>query len=326
MGVVAKLVGGRQQTSPSYSQEEQKIFAATFKIGSTVVTFGIAGVVITAVWANGVAGASADAATFGFSTYVGADLLVAAASAAAGALLGFIFGIPRTLDPAGRAAVATAVQSGGPATTQAVMAANTNLERISDWLTTLLIGATLVQIKDIAGWIGSLGKNLIVAGPAANDAMIPIIVIYYFALSFLGVYLITRLYLTSAFRQTLGMLTAGRQAPRELRELKQRLDAAVKSGRVDDIGEAMADFDDWSFAGSDGDDPELNADVARALVRLIASGATAGRSDPAAELKAGLAKAVADPAVKARLKTELDSGALKTNDPKLDPDIEKALS
>jgi hypothetical protein len=30
--------------------------------------------------------------------------------------------------------------------------------------------------------------------------------------------------------------------------------------------------------------------------------------------------------VKARLKSEFDSGALKTNDAKLDPDIEKALS
>jgi hypothetical protein len=327
MGVVANLIGGRPETSLSYSPEDQKIFAATFKIGSTVVAFGIAGVVIIAVWASGVADGSKDASTLGFATFVGADLLVAAASAAAGALLGFIFGIPRTLDPADRAAVATAAQSSGPAaTSHAVLAANTNLERISDWLTTLLIGATLVQIKEIASWIGALGKNLIVAGPAANDAMIPIIVIYYFALSFLGVYLITRLYLTSAFRETLGVLTGGRPAPREPRELKQRLDAAVKSGRAEDLNEAMTDFDGWTFSGHERDDPELNADVARILAKLIASSATAGRTDPGADLKGALARAAADPAVKARLKSEFDSGTMKTNDPKLDTDIAKALS
>ena len=56
------------------------------------------------------------------------------------------------------------------------------------------------------------GRNIIATGTAANDAMISIIVIYYFALSFLGVYLITRLYLTSAFQQTLGNVSGRRQS------------------------------------------------------------------------------------------------------------------
>src|SRR5438876_12148370 len=47
-------------------------------------------------------------------------------------------------------AVATAATRAGPAAaSHALLAANTNLERISDWLTTLLIGATLVQVKEI---------------------------------------------------------------------------------------------------------------------------------------------------------------------------------
>ena len=149
---------------------------------------------------------------FGFAAFFGADMLVAAAATAAGAALGFVFGIPRTLDPASRAAVAAAAERTAAADSHALLAANTNLERISDWLTTLLIGATLVQIKDIAAWVGSLGKNLTTGGAAANDAVIPIIVIYYVALSFLGVYLITRLYLTSAFENTLGMLLGREQA------------------------------------------------------------------------------------------------------------------
>lgn len=40
---------------------------------------------------------------------------------------------------------------------QAVLVANTNLERVSDWLTTLLLGATLVQIQPLAVWVSNLG-------------------------------------------------------------------------------------------------------------------------------------------------------------------------
>src|SRR6516165_1028724 len=102
------------------------------------------------------------------------------------------------------------------------------LERISDWLTALLIGATLVQIKDISAWIGGLGRGLLQGGANANDAIIPVIVIYFFTLAFLGVYLITRLYLTSAFVQTLGML-AGAPAASDPKILTDALDAALAS-------------------------------------------------------------------------------------------------
>jgi hypothetical protein len=138
-----------------------------------------------------------------------------------------------------------------------------------DWLTTLLIGATLVQIKDIAGWVGSLDKSLIGTGPAANDAMVPIIVIYFFTLSFLGVYLITRLYLTSAFRQTLGILTAGALSTPDLGELKQKLDAAIKSGKAEDLTAAMAAYDDMNLSNTEREDAELCGNVARILAKQI---------------------------------------------------------
>src|SRR5262245_21935533 len=303
---------GKQYGELSYSTEEKKIFAASFKIAWTVVAYAVCGIIVIITWAIGVH----TQGTAPLSAFLGADLLVAAAAGAAGALFGFIFGIPRTLDPAGRAAVATAVtRSGTEAASHAVMAANTNLERISDWLTTLLIGATLVQIKDIAQWVGSLGKNLISPGPAANDAVVPIIVIYFFVLSFLGVYLITRLYLTSAFLQTLGMLTGKRLSAPDLNQLKETLDAALKTGKAEDLAAAMANYDKWDFAGTERDDPELNAKIARILAKQIASGATAGR---AGDLKNAVAKAAADPTIKAQLKSEISSGQMKTGDSKLD--------
>ena len=189
-----KLALGIPPKHPQFPLTSQKIFAASRSIGWVTVGFGLSGVIFIAIWAGGVVKGSTGTPAFGFAAFFGADMLVAAAATAAGAALGFVFGIPRTLDPASRAAVAAAAERTAAADSHALLAANTNLERISDWLTTLLIGATLVQIKDIAAWVGSLGKNLTTGGAAANDAVIPIIVIYYVALSFLGVYLITRLY------------------------------------------------------------------------------------------------------------------------------------
>jgi len=150
---------------------------------------------------------------WGFLAYFGGDLL---AAAAAGAFVGFIFGLPRTLDAESRTKLLDAVQKNDTvAASHAAMAANTNLERVSDWLTTLLIGATLVQIKDIVIWVGGIGKNLIDGRAPANDAVVPIIIVCYFALSFLGIYLITRLYVTYALSLTLDLLTARRQPASE---------------------------------------------------------------------------------------------------------------
>jgi hypothetical protein len=65
-----------------------------------------------------------------------------------GATLGFLFGVPRYKSADGTSAVTAAPQA--PAA-QAVMAfsPNTNLEQISDWLTKIIVGATLVQLVPI---------------------------------------------------------------------------------------------------------------------------------------------------------------------------------
>src|SRR5260370_734644 len=250
---ITKLLGKQDDADVGYSSEEKKIFASSFRIGWTVVAFGIGGLGAIALWANG----TQAAANVHFTAFFGADLLVAAAAASAGALFGFIFGIPRTLDPASRAAVATATSQGGSAAApNALMAANTNLERISDWLTTLLIGATLVQIKDIATWVGGLGKGLLQGGAAANDAIIPVIVIYFFTLAFLGVYLITRLYLTSAFLQTLGMLSDRAQGLSDPKILSDALDAALLSGNFSKLQAALTAYDVSNLSESDRADPQ----------------------------------------------------------------------
>lgn len=308
-----------------YSPEEKKIFASSNRIGWTVFWFGVGGFVTISLWAYGIHAAL----NMKFFAVVGADFLVAGAAAAVGALMGFVFGIPRTLDPASRAAVATATTKGGSdAAPNALMAANTNLERISDWLTTLLIGATLVQIKEIAAWVGALGKGLFEGGAAANDAVISIIVIYFFALAFLGVYLITRLYLTSAFLQTLGMLKGIPEVvtpdtpAADPAALAATLDAALASGKPDELQSALKAYDASTLPDADRADPQLNAKLVRVAAKMMASGTATGRSgDPATELKAFASRAAADATVKSSLKADIDSHSLTTGNAGLDTEL-----
>jgi hypothetical protein len=312
----------------TYSLDEKKITAATRSIGLTVVIFGVAGLIFIYFWADGLAShMPKDMPSLGRTAFVSADLLAAAAAAGAGALFGFIFAIPRTLDPASRAVVADAASRDPGAAAHAVLAANTNLERISDWLTTLLIGATLVQIKSIAEWVGALGKNLVTAGAAANDAIVPIIVIYYFTLAFLGVYLITRLYLTSAFQQTLGFLAAAGQPGGDVSQLKQTLDNAAQSAKSEELKASLDSYDSWPLSRNQRNDPDLNARFARVLCKAIKIGAVASRSGDAAEDAKNAFKAAAtDATIKAQLKREAAEGTLATGNAALDSDITGILA
>jgi hypothetical protein len=206
-----------------YDEEENKIFEATFWISITAICFGIIGAILIWLWANAISAQSPAPSSLGVFA---ADALAAAAAAGAGAVFGFIFAIPRLVEPESSAGAAATTRAAGYP-----LKPNTNLERISDWLTTLLIGATLVQVKAIAEWIGQLGNKL-ATGSATNESTIPIIVICYFALSFLAVYLIARLYLTYALelmqRKFLNQATQI-QAPRGSGEGQKPNEATVGS-------------------------------------------------------------------------------------------------
>lgn len=112
-------------------------------------------------------------------------LLTAAASFAAGALLGFLFGIPRYL----------ATQSATPATASAPTnySPNTNLEQISDWLTKILVGVGLVQIGQIGHSLSVLGSG-VEKGLGKDTQSIAITLIIAFTIAgFMTSYLFTRL-------------------------------------------------------------------------------------------------------------------------------------
>lgn len=73
-----------------------------------------------------------------FLRFIGLALLVGTAGFAGGGFLGFLFGVPR---------MRTSESSAG----EAAVLSNTNLEQVSDWLTKIVIGVTLVQFHAING-------------------------------------------------------------------------------------------------------------------------------------------------------------------------------
>ena len=134
----------------------------------------------------------------------GSSLLIACASFLIGALLGFIFAIPRALQgtrPPESGQAGKADGSGG--TSGLEYQVNTNLEQISDWLTKIIVGIGLVQLGKMPEYVNRLGDYFgDCFGDAPGSAAIAVVVIIAFlVLGFLVGYLITRLYVTGAFKR-----------------------------------------------------------------------------------------------------------------------------
>jgi hypothetical protein len=81
----------------------------------------------------------------------GAAVMVAAASALAEGLLGFLFGIPRAL---------SSDTGSGTSKVGSRLVANTNLEQVSDWFTKIIVGATLVQLGSLTPRFAELAVSV----------------------------------------------------------------------------------------------------------------------------------------------------------------------
>jgi hypothetical protein len=283
-----------------YTEDERKVFEATKKIGPAIlVAVSIGGIALLA-WAVGQGYEDGDFSCAKFLKAVGLFTMVAGASGAVGALLGFLFGVPRTRE----AAEAARQGQDARAVQRAVLAANTNLERVSDWLTTLLLGATLVQIQPLAKWIGELGKGL-KTDPA--ETLMPIIVVYFLVLGFLGVYLMTRLYLTYALQLMLRLGLEAEGAPSVAVLTTQLTDALATNGQAR-LRDALAAFEKAKARPEVGADAGLNALAARAAGRRAKTAGidAAEKATLEATMLGALAAAVADPKVKQAIATDAE--------------------
>jgi hypothetical protein len=131
-------------------------------------------------------------------------VLWALAVLAAGALTGFLFGIPRVLqnDP-GSVVRETPEHEHTERVQRPVyrMQVNTNLEQISDWLTKIIVGFGLIELRNVPDHLNRL--TLFIAKGLGDlpqaQALAIALVLYFFVVGFLGGYLMTRIYLAQAF-------------------------------------------------------------------------------------------------------------------------------
>lgn len=120
----------------------------------------------------------------------GSLALIAFASWLAGGVIGFIFGVPR-------------FKAGDdPRDSDGRLVPNTNLEQISDWLTKIIIGATLVQLETIGVQVGKLAISIgeVIATPGASVVAGGGIVLY-FCTGFMWGYLWCSLRIFDAMKQ-----------------------------------------------------------------------------------------------------------------------------
>jgi len=152
---------------------------------------------------------------------LGTGLLLSGSALLAGAMLGFLFGIPRSLQQ--QVVTETVVSKSTPATAQAAptqdtaaqgatpqgtpvriaYGANTSLEQISDWLTKILVGVGLTQLSSLPTALTQFADFAVpgLGGYETSGVFAVALLIYFMTCGFLMSYLWTRLYLGRAFSE-----------------------------------------------------------------------------------------------------------------------------
>ena len=112
---------------------------------------------------------------------------------ATGAAIGFLFGVPKV------DASNTTPSKPSPALAAASssLKTNTNIEQISDWLTKIVVGVTLVELNKLPGFIHHMAHVFASDGSSENFGIA--LIVYFVALGLAAGYLLTRTYLTLVF-------------------------------------------------------------------------------------------------------------------------------
>lgn len=158
------------------------------KVATSLALWSVIGAILIAIFAMStldvgrwyIHNAKSALEVFGFGS------LLSLAAIAIGGLLGFLFGIPRT------------IQSDNKAQDEFRQVVNTNLEQISDWLTKILVGVGLTELNNLAPKMWALADSL-KTGLNNNQAITECIIVNFLVCGFFAGYLLTRLFLAGAF-------------------------------------------------------------------------------------------------------------------------------
>ena len=169
-----------------------------------------------------------------FLSIFGIALMIAGASLFSGGLLGFLFGIPRSLQQQGKPEENSQNKpeegESKDEKNRAGYGANTNLEQISDWLTKILVGVGLTQITSLPTALQSYAEytSISLGNFPGNKIFALVLLIYFLICGFLIGYLWTRLALAPALRQADLAAIGG-----ELAKVKSILSERDKQGEID---------------------------------------------------------------------------------------------
>ncbi|WP_141652316.1 hypothetical protein [Rhizobium grahamii] len=160
----------------------------------------------------------------------GVGVLIVFAGIAIGGLLGFLFSVPRVLakdnsitptvaattsTTAGTSPRAAALDDQNVSGKERLLGSNTNLERISEWLTTMLVGVGLTEVDSLGDSFRSfsdfLAERATLAGGSQSAGILPTVgpflLIAGSVSGFIFFYLYTRLYLSPLFLYVETLLT-----------------------------------------------------------------------------------------------------------------------
>lgn len=118
------------------------------------------------------------------------ELLVAAAAIGVGALVGFLFGMPRAPN-------ASADDDSSGSEGQVRYRPSNNLEQVSDWLTKLLIGVGLVEVRQLGSVLNRIGVAVdqsLSGSVAGTNVITQVVIVIFVLLGFICSFLWTRIY------------------------------------------------------------------------------------------------------------------------------------
>ena len=142
------------------------------------------------------------------SDAISAVLLWCVACLAVGGAVGFLFGIPKAGSQTAGKSTNSAVTEDSSNTRRARddserTRPNSNLEEVSDWLTKIIVGLTLVNLGEIPDKVGAISSNAAaMLGTGTSDARFSVataLIVGFSVIGFLLGYIYTRLFLQGAF-------------------------------------------------------------------------------------------------------------------------------
>jgi len=184
--------GARHENDEQGRSGRLKSIGATLRYLWVLLTVPTIGFIVILVYGLGTPRSS-------IASVISVGLMTGLAALVAGALLGFLFGIPRTLQQTEPKSTTSGTEEES-ARSQGY-SVNTNLEQISDWLTKILVGVGLTQIPAIGEALGKLidqiGRGL--GSGSGSRSIAGAILVYFVASGFLIGYVLTRTVLTRTF-------------------------------------------------------------------------------------------------------------------------------